>query len=132
MRGLTRPKCPECGQHLELTLGLANGRPGEKPFLKAWILLIVSLGMAVGALGPVMTFMGPWLLTPQRWQQLWYFRPFAAFSLLYLIASVPLAGAALLVRRRFCRLPHRVQWWMAGAALAIYLLILLHLLRRMM
>ena len=49
IRGLTTPRCPECGQALRLSVALAE------PYLKAWIALIAGLLPPAG-IGTVFIF----------------------------------------------------------------------------
>jgi DNA-directed RNA polymerase subunit RPC12/RpoP len=42
LRGLTSPRCPECGKELQLTVGLVEPRQG------AWVMGMIALSIAAG------------------------------------------------------------------------------------
>ncbi len=109
LRGLTRPKCPECGRTLTLSVGLVE------PYLRAWIVLMVSLCVTAGpgllfsvAIGAYFVRHGVASLTLSLLQLI---------PVLILIFCIPLAIAALLLRRRFLKLTRRTQWMLARISL---------------
>jgi hypothetical protein len=106
LRGLTSPRCPECGHELRLTVALTE------PYLKAWLTMAVALLLPAG-LGLL------WIVIvpahglpggPQEW---------LAVPILYQIACVPLASAAVVGRRRVQRWPRERQQLVAAVAVAL-------------
>lgn len=105
LRGLTSPRCPECGRDLRLSVGLAE------PFLRAWVLLAVATVAPAGiGLVFVAVLIRDRAFMPREW---WY-----VASAVYFLACIPLAVVVLICRRWFVRLPKRVQWT-AAAAIAL-------------
>jgi hypothetical protein len=109
LRGLEQPRCPECGRELVLSVGLTE------PFLKAWITLAVALFLPAGIgllFGVMVAFKG----FPGD-------EPRIAAIILFFMAHVPLAGAAVWWRRPFLKLSPRAQWrWSAaGTAFLLFL-----------
>jgi len=111
LRGLTRPRCPECGNAIRLGVTLAD------PYLRAWITLAASVctGAGVGLLflyamiraGPSNLFNG----APGE----------IVFAIINFISLVPAAIIVLVTRRRFQRLSRKVQWWISIAGLILVL-----------
>ena len=102
LRGLTTPRCPECGRELRLSIGLTE------PFLRAWIMLAVST-CASSALGVLMA----WIVLREGWPQGTQEKTLRASIIIYLV-MIPLAPLALATRRRFLRIAKEVQWRIAG------------------
>jgi hypothetical protein len=103
LRGLTRPVCPECGNHLRLTVSLVD------PYLKAWIALVVALLLPAGV-GLIWVFVVAKVGMP-RGTEAGMFLP-----VLYQIASVPLAILAVATRRRVQRWSRNAQRVVAATA----------------
>lgn len=112
LRSLTRPYCPECRQHLRLTVGVSNLRlapmlvaaaPGIFSGIAAGVLLVV--GMVVLILAPGQ-FNAPW-------------QPIALFS--FGATSGAVAVALLRYRSRFLRLSPWLQWLIAAATWAAHI-----------
>jgi len=101
IRGLTTPRCPECGQALRLSVALAE------PYLKAWIAVIVGLLPPAG-IGAIFIIA---LLRAGFPRGDIEFGP--AVAILYVIGCIPLSALALFQRRRFLRLQRRSQQWIA-------------------
>ena len=102
LRGLTSARCPECGQALRLTVGLAE------PFLRAWIVLVVSAWCGAGT--------GLLFLVGIAAQGLQGAPILGLVSILCLIAAIPVGILSLLLRRRFLKLPPSHQWMIASAS----------------
>ena len=101
LRGLTIPRCPECGQPLKLGVGLAE------PVLKTWIVMIVPL-LAWGGVGflfwTIMLRVGEWPRTRDGFQRV----------LIVLLAVSPVfAVVGLTTRKKFLRMPIESQWSIA-------------------
>ena len=106
LRGLTVPRCPECGRELRLSVG------ATEPFLRAWIMVAVATCAAAGV-GVLFAF----LLTTAGWpagssvsEQI------MRALVLFFIATIPAALGVLATRRRFLKLPKAVQWKIAVSA----------------
>jgi hypothetical protein len=95
LRGLTTPRCPECGHELKLNVWLTE------PYLRAWIVLAMAVfgSAGVGALFSIVLVHGPW---PRR---LIY-----DIAIVYFIANLPIAIIVTIGRRHFMRWPMRRQW----------------------
>lgn len=102
LRGLTTPRCPECGRELRLSVGVTE------PFLRAWILLAVSTFASAG-----LGFLFAWLLLREGYPP---DRGALRLDIFYFILMVPTAFLVLATRRRFLRLSSSVQWRIAGFA----------------
>jgi len=99
LRHLTRPRCPECGRELKLTVGMVE------PFLAAWIMLTVGVSAASG----IGVLLGAYSL---RFMP--HFPRWVSYLVWWLfIASTPLTPAAIMLRRRIQRCPRAAQWIMA-------------------
>jgi len=91
LRALTVPRCPECGQTLKLTVGLAE------PFLKAWIACAAATCLSAGVgflILYLLTKAGP--APPFR-------SALEAISFYAFPAMIPIAGLFLFYRRAFLR-----------------------------
>jgi hypothetical protein len=106
LRGLTRPVCPECGNELRLSVSLAD------PYIKAWIALLVALMLpaGLGLLWLVMIILkGP----PRGWDAS------VVVPMICQIAAIPLAGWALIVRRKIQSWDRHKQNLLAVIALVV-------------
>ncbi len=114
IRGLTTPRCPECGQVLRLSVSLAE------PYLKAWVALIAGLLPPAGV-GMIFIFLFCYEFARNG------FRIFAhmdfsdvfsgpGFALVHVVSCVPLSIAAIFLRRRFLRWSRTIQLSCAAAA----------------
>lgn len=104
LRGLTASRCPECGRALRLSVGLVEPLLG--PWLLAALPLIACAG--VGVFGVIGLVKSGW---PDSSAPI-----LMKIALVMFIASIPLALAAVMMRRRFLRLPRRRQWLLGAAA----------------
>jgi hypothetical protein len=104
LRGLTSPRCPECGRELKLSVGLVE------PYLRAWMLLAFAIFAAAG-IGLLFLMVLIHNEMPGR------FLEWVSFT--YFIANIPVAIIVALGRRRFMRWPQRTQWPLAWAAAAL-------------
>jgi hypothetical protein len=102
LRGLTTPRCPECGRELRLSVGVTE------PFLRAWIMLAVST-CASSALGVLMA----WILFREGWPGGTEERSLKVSIVIYIV-MIPLGPLVLVTRRRFLRMTKDVQWRIAG------------------
>jgi hypothetical protein len=102
LRGLTTPRCPECGRELRLSVGVTE------PFLRAWITLAVS-AFASSALGVFMA----WVLFREGWPRGSEERSLRASIVIYIV-MIPIGPLVLATRRRFLRMTKDVQWRIAG------------------
>ena len=107
LRGLSSRKCPECGDKLQLQVGLAD------PKLGAYITLLVSLCIGFGG----SSLMGMIALTQagRRW---WTQEPSAMLLAIQWLWTGIALPAVLAQRRKFRRINMSKQWWAAGCALA--------------
>lgn len=103
LRDLLSDRCPECGRELQLTIGLVE------PYLRAWIALAVSLFAAAGV-GIIFLF----LVINQGFPDNEAIG--VKLCILYFIACLPIAFAAIVTRRRFLRLERPTQTWLAALA----------------
>ena len=94
LRGLDTPRCPECGRQLELRVGLTEPRQG------AWLAALISsaLPAGIGVLLLITLLKDGW---PEHGSNYGGLRD-ACFG--YYIASVPIVGALVRLRRRYLRL----------------------------
>jgi hypothetical protein len=110
LRGLTTPRCPECGRELRLSIGLTE------PYLRAWIVLAAA-ACASGGTGLFFVMM----IARAGWPST-FGSPARIFvmncSLMYFILTIPVAVAVLVARRRLLRLPAGLQWLLAWLAVA--------------
>jgi hypothetical protein len=94
LRNLTSPRCPECGQALQLSVTLVE------PYLRAWITLLVAMcaGTGLGVL---------WIiLLPQHGRP-----PDVPFvGMLMHLTSIPLVPVLVVKRRWFLRMQRPSQW----------------------
>jgi hypothetical protein len=107
LRGLTAGRCPECGRALQLSVGLTEPRIG------AWVMCLVAV-TASGALGVLAVLS----MIANGWRSLFDAgNAFFFAAMVYFLASIPAVAALIVLRRRYRRLPQRVQWGLAvGAA----------------
>ena len=101
LRGLTAPRCPECGNGLRLSVALLD------PYAKAWVTLAT---IACGSAGMGLFFLCIILragMPPENLQD---------FSLLFFVLTIPAPIILLKTRRRFQRLERKIQWRIAVAA----------------
>ena len=104
LRGLTGTRCPECGRALRLSVGLVE------PLLGPWLLGALPLiGCAgLGVFGVIGLAKSGW---PDNGEPMGL-----KSALVMFMGSIPLALGAVIMRRRFLRLPRRWQWMIGGAA----------------
>jgi hypothetical protein len=110
LRGLTTPRCPECGRELRLSVGLTE------PYLRAWVVLAAAV---CGSGGTGLFFV--MMIARAGWP-----RAFGSaaqqfvmnLSLLYFIFAIPVGVVVLVARRRLLRLPAGRQWLLAWLAVA--------------
>jgi hypothetical protein len=104
LRGLTVPRCPECGRGLQLSVGVTE------PFLRAWITLAVSACSAAG-----IGILFAWLVITVGW-------PRGGFGLknevlkaviAFFILMIPSAAFVIIGRRKFVKWAKRTQWKIA-------------------
>jgi len=107
LRALTSPRCPECGRELRLTIGLVEPRQGA--WLTGQIALTAAAGIGVMII-VVSTFSG--------WPEGGDHPLLLNFAFILHITMIPLAAAWLIGRRRYMRMPRKVQWTGAGLAIA--------------
>ena len=115
LNGLTTPRCPECGQSLQLGVSLAD------PYLKAWVALLVALLLPAG-FGIVIVVGFAYSLSqfgPGNLSHVSDVPPFVVWLILYLVGSVPASGLAIAGRRRFQRWRRRHQVVTAAVAWAL-------------
>jgi hypothetical protein len=97
IRGLTTPRCPECGQALRLSVALVE------PYLRAWIALMVAVCAGAGS-GVLFLF----VLTSTGW-------PYKGVriglnrAIILQIVMIPVAALLVFSRRRFQQLPQHTQ-----------------------
>ena len=110
LRGLTSNRCPECGQALQLTIGLVEPRVG------AWVTAVVSMAGAAslgvlalvalvrhGITGDGMAFL---------------------VAFFYFIAAIPALLVLVVLRRRYRRMPQSRQWAIGVVAASLTILAL--------
>jgi hypothetical protein len=119
LRGLTLPRCPNCGIALKLAVSVME------PFLAAWITLQCTLLLSAGV---GIFFAVIWTIRGFYW-------PGSATSWgicvpFYFVAMIPAAFAMLYWRRRFMRLRRALQWIVATLFMIVNMsaLVLLYLL----
>ena len=106
LRGLTTPRCPECGRELKLSVGLTE------PYLAAWITLAMVVFTNAGA--GLLFFI---VFAQEPWPRKWVYRGI----ILYFVANLPIAIVVMICRRRFMRWPVRRQWIVSLLVLGITL-----------
>lgn len=99
IRGLTAPRCPECGKALVLTVGLAE------PALGMWLATLIPLCLSAG-LGIVIVGIS---LPRGDWPWSDSDNPVLHASAVFFIAAIPLACALLASRVAFARLSENTQ-----------------------
>jgi hypothetical protein len=111
LRNLVSAECPECGTKLRLTVGVTNS------YFNAWIACVTVTCAAAGIGTVVLIFVaiaflnGTWHGTSAS-NSSW-----AAFF----ISSIPVVAVVLSFRRRFQRLSRWMQWSLAFASGAYFL-----------
>jgi hypothetical protein len=104
LRGLTSPRCPECGQAVQLGVSLVE------PYLKAWIAMVVGLiPPAAFGLFFLIAFLRSGSMRDLRFIPFW-----GAVALIYIVVCIPLSIAALAMRRQFQRLKRPTQHTIAS------------------
>jgi hypothetical protein len=117
LRDLTSPRCPECGQLLQLSVTLVE------PYLKAWIALsaVMCAGAGLGTLWLVIIVMEGWP------------GPFPGkVAVAMHIAMIPLAAIVVVKRRPFLKQRREVQWrvaWLGIAAFVVTVIVFVAALR---
>lgn len=107
LHGLNSERCPECGSHLVLTLGLRRPRVGA--------LLVCTVAFSMPAVLGILSLVvlasqgggRPWGVDDWLWN--WY--------LISTIASIPMLVATILVRNWFLRLSQWPQYLIANLAI---------------
>jgi hypothetical protein len=111
LRGLTVPRCPECGNGIRLTVGLVEVQMG------AWICAIAGV-LPAAPFGLLFCYAvlreGAPSLHNLGTEGLWVF-----FLMFYVVFAVPASAALLVFRRRFIRLPKALQGWLAAIVILI-------------
>jgi hypothetical protein len=107
LRALTVPRCPECGRALKLTVGTIE------PYLTAWITLVVA---AFASTGIAFLLDAYALCKGVHFLNAGEDAAFFSFNL-----SIPLALAAIFLRRAFLRFSGLIQWPLAVAVLFLTL-----------
>ncbi len=107
LRGLTSPRCPECGRELQLAVGLTE------PYLRAWVALVV---VAAASAGIGLLFLGVFIR--YGWPGGWPWR-ISDFIFLYFVLTIPCCVLPIIWRRRFLRLRRKSQRWFAVTAVVV-------------
>jgi hypothetical protein len=108
LRALTSPVCPECGQTVRLSVGLADVQLGP------WIACLLGISFPSGIGIIVLVILGINLLYGRDLS--WRYMPWqAALVILYSIGSIPVNILLIAGRRRFLRLSRPVQRWLGAA-----------------
>jgi hypothetical protein len=107
LRGLTTPRCPECGRELRLSVGAVE------PFLRTWITLAVASSASAG-IGLLAMVGVVYAVVTRDWPP----GRIMTAMLLY-VALVPIGPIVLLTRQRFLRLSVVVQWRIAVIAVIV-------------
>ena len=102
LRGLTVPRCPECGKDLRLTVGL------REPVLLPYITLMVSTCLPAG-----MGIIGWIQLVVRPGEFFMYAPPLLVVAILGFMASTFIPPLCILLRRKFLRLSVSSQWKIA-------------------
>jgi hypothetical protein len=126
LRGLTVPRCPECGREVRLAVGLTE------PHLRGLVIFLVALCLSAGCGFMCFLIMGGELVRSQRWPS--FGHEWALLFLFYgtMVSIIPTVMSIFLCRR-FMRLEKPVQYLLAGLAWAwdaLLVLILLGLIFR--
>ena len=109
VRNLTSPRCPECGQVLQLTVALAD------PYLKAWIALMTAVCAGAG-----MGVLWSYFLITQGWPRGGNLMGMKT-AVIMQVLMVPATAFVLILRRRFQRLSRTAQWLLASAGIGLVL-----------
>ena len=107
LRGLTAGRCPECGDHLQLRIGLSEPRLG------AYITLLAACCLGLGASALLA------LIALQEAPSSWWDKPGAKVLLGQFVICALLLPAVLAGRRRFRKGTPKRQWAWAGAMCAL-------------
>jgi hypothetical protein len=106
LRGLTEPRCPECGKGIGFTVTLAE------PYLRAWVALAAASFCSAGVGLFFALLMTPRGALPVGEAE----RALLMAMLSWFWANIPLAGVVLWLRRPFLRLGRAAQRTLAVAA----------------
>ena len=109
LHGLRSDRCPECGDQIELRIGLTEPRLG------AMITLLVFVSLAFGA----STLMG--LIAAIQAPASWWEETGARCLLAQWIISSIALPTSLLLRQPFRRLPHSSQWIIAILTAVVFM-----------
>jgi hypothetical protein len=104
LRGLTVPRCPECGHALCLSVSLID------PFAKAWVALAVAVCGSAG-FGLMLLCLVLRAGLPHE--------GIADWMIIFFILTMPLPLVLLKTRRRFQQLSRSRQWFVAIAICAL-------------
>jgi hypothetical protein len=107
LRGLTSGTCPECGNALMITVGLVE------PFMSAWICTAATLCASAG-IGAWFLFMVIFFGLPRGGGVEGLLTHITIFCF---IGSIPFAGVAVWMRRKFMRLQRSTQWIFTGISI---------------
>ena len=118
LRGLENNRCPGCESELTLSLSPVKWHLG--PWIAAMAVLSASAGLGLLFLVAVIAKGWP---TPTLAGRTGWWLCFSG-SILYFLASIPLAVAVFLMRRRFMRFPRRIQVLLAATLVSISILTL--------
>lgn len=111
LRGLTVPRCPECGRELRLSIGLVEPRQG------AWLMCQIAL-TAVAGIGVL-----AWITVMQHgWPGGSQHTVIFDACFLSFLASPALAAAVFFLRRGYLRMQSATQWGFAIAACVLAVL----------
>ena len=102
LRGLTVPRCPECGRELALRVGLVEPRQG------AWIAALIATALPAGV-GMLLIV----TIVKDGWPQGAEFQTLQNLGFWYYLLSIPLEGCLVWQRRRFLRIQRTMQWMIA-------------------
>jgi hypothetical protein len=115
LRGLIRPRCPECSAALHLQVGSDNLRLGP------WFLGVLSFALALGfdGVATIVMTIGLVLFPPPSKGTLW---PWAAALACFIVLAAACGAAVWFLfrrRRAFSRLNPRTQWLIAGGIFGV-------------
>jgi hypothetical protein len=112
LRGLTVPRCPECGRGLRLAIR------ATEPVLGAWIFLAFTAfamtGLSLLAYFVLIREPSGWRYAPQPLR----------FMFVYVTLSPFVAGATVIFRHGFCRAKPELQWTISTGYFALCVVIL--------